>query len=308
MTKPISILGIFVADLPFRSDRMPRQGETLIGNAFKFGPGGKGSNQAVATRRAGAETRFITKIGQDDFGEMALKMYADEGIDSSYVWRIPEKATGAAAILVDDATGDNAIIVVPGAADALRPEDMDAAEQGIVESIAFLASLEVPIPTMQRGLEIAKQNGVTTILNPAPAAELPDAVYQLSDYFTPNETEAAMLTGMPVATEEQAEVAAIRLLQRGVQTVIITLGEKGAYVCNSEVRQSIPSFDMGDRVVETTGAGDAFNGGFVRALAEGQPLIEAVRFGSATAALSVTGYGTAPSMPTEKEIRALLAS
>ena len=161
---------------------------------------------------------------------------------------------------------------------------------------------------MQRGLEIAKQNGVTTILNPAPAAELPDAVYQLSDYFTPNETEAAMLTGMPVATEEQAEVAAIRLLQRGVQTVIITLGEKGAYVCNSEVRQSIPSFDMGDRVVETTGAGDAFNGGFVRALAEGQPLIEAVRFGSATAALSVTGYGTAPSMPTEKEIRALLAS
>jgi ribokinase len=208
----------------------------------------------VATRRAGAETRFITKIGQDDFGEMALKMYADEGIDSSYVWRIPEKATGAAAILVDDATGDNAIIVVPGAADALSPEDMDAAEQGIVESIAFLASLEVPIPTMQRGLEIAKQNGVTTILNPAPAAELPDAVYQLSDYFTPNETEAAMLTGMPVATEEQAEVAAIRLLQRGVQTVIITLGEKGAYVCNSEVRQSIPSFDMGDRVVETTGA------------------------------------------------------
>ncbi|MAE16418.1 MAG: ribokinase [Deltaproteobacteria bacterium] len=308
MTKPISILGIFVADLTFRSDRMPRQGETLIGNAFKFGPGGKGSNQAVATRRAGAETRFITKIGQDDFGEMALKMYADEGIDSSYVWRIPEKATGAAAILVDDATGDNAIIVVPGAADALSPEDMDAAEQGIVESIAFLASLEVPIPTMQRGLEIAKQNGVTTILNPAPAAELPDAVYQLSDYFTPNETEAAMLTGMPVATEEQAEVAAIRLLQRGVQTVIITLGEKGAYVCNSEVRQSIPSFDMGDRVVETTGAGDAFNGGFVRALAEGQPLIEAVRFGSATAALSVTGYGTAPSMPTEKEIRALLAS
>ena len=308
MTKPISILGIFVADLTFRSDRMPRQGETLIGNAFKFGPGGKGSTQAVATRRAGAETRFITKIGQDDFGEMALKMYADEGIDSSYVWRIPEKATGAAAILVDDATGDNAIIVVPGAADALRPEDMDAAEQGIVESIAFLASLEVPIPTMQRGLEIAKQNGVTTILNPAPAAELPDAVYQLSDYFTPNETEAAMLTGMPVATEEQAEVAAIRLLQRGVQTVIITLGEKGAYVCNSEVRQSIPSFDMGDRGVETTGAGDAFNGGFVRALAEGQPLIEAVRFGSATAALSVTGYGTAPSMPTEKEIRALLAS
>ncbi|HIL88491.1 MAG TPA: ribokinase [Deltaproteobacteria bacterium] len=308
MSKPISILGIFVADLTFRSDRMPRQGETLIGNTFKFGPGGKGSNQAVAARRAGAETRFITKIGQDNFGEMAMKMYADEGIDSSCVWQIPDLATGAAAILVDDATGDNAIIVVPGAADALVPEDLDTAEPGIAESAAFLASLEVSTPVMQRGLEVAKRNGVTTILNPAPAAELPDMVYQLSDYFTPNETEAAMLAEVPVDTVEQAEVAATRFLQRGVETVVITLGEKGAYVRNSAVQEHVPPFDMGDRVIETTGAGDAFNGGFAKALAEGQSLIEAVRFGSATAAISVTRYGTAPAMPTEDEIRALLAS
>ncbi|MCH2287755.1 MAG: ribokinase [SAR324 cluster bacterium] len=306
MSKSISILGIFVADLTFRTERMPNKGETYIGNSFKLGPGGKGSNQAVAARRAGAETMFITKIGKDTFGEMAMKLYADEGINSKYVWEIPDMSTGAASIVVNEETGDNAIIVVPGAADAMVPDDLDTAEAGIADCAFFMASLEVPIPVMQHGLEVAKRNGVPTILNPAPAAILPDEVYGLSDYFTPNETEAAILAGIPVVTIEDAEEAAKIFLQRGIDTVVITLGEKGAYVRNSVINQHVPAFDMGGKVLETTGAGDAFNGGFAYALAEGMSLIEAVRFGSATAAISVTRLGTAPAMPVNSEIQDLL--
>ena len=306
MSKSISILGIFVADLTFRTERMPNKGETYIGNSFKLGPGGKGSNQAVAARRAGAETMFITKIGKDTFGEMAMKLYADEGINSKYVWEIPDMSTGAASIVVNEETGDNAIIVVPGAADAMVPDDLDTAEAGIADCAFFMASLEVPIPVMQHGLEVAKRNGVPTILNPAPAAILPDEVYGLSDYFTPNETEAAILAGIPVVTIEDAEEAAKIFLQRGIDTVVITLGEKGAYVRNSVINQHLPAFDMGGKVLETTGAGDAFNGGFAYALAEGMSLIEAVRFGSATAAISVTRLGTAPAMPVNSEIQDLL--
>ena len=306
MSKSISILGIFVADLTFRTERMPNKGETYIGNSFKLGPGGKGSNQAVAARRAGAETMFITKIGKDTFGEMAMKLYADEGINSKYVWEIPNMSTGAASIVVNEESGDNAIIVVPGAADAMVPDDLDTAEAGIADCAFFMASLEVPIPVMQHGLEVAKRNGVPTILNPAPAAILPDEVYGLSDYFTPNETEAAILAGIPVVTIEDAEEAAKIFLQRGIDTVVITLGEKGAYVRNSVINQHVPAFDMGGKVLETTGAGDAFNGGFAYALAEGMSLIEAVRFGSATAAISVTRLGTAPAMPVNSEIQDLL--
>ncbi len=306
MSKSISILGIFVADLTFRTERMPNKGETYIGNSFKLGPGGKGSNQAVAARRAGAETMFITKIGKDTFGEMAMKLYADEGINSKYVWEIPDMSTGAASIVVNEETGDNAIIVVPGAADAMVPGDLDTAEAGIADCAFFMASLEVPIPVMQHGLEVAKRNGVPTILNPAPAAILPDEVYGLSDYFTPNETEAAILAGIPVVTIEDAEEAAKIFLQHGIDTVVITLGEKGAYVRNSVINQHVPAFDMGGKVLETTGAGDAFNGGFAYALAEGMSLIEAVRFGSATAAISVTRLGTAPAMPVNSEIQDLL--
>ncbi len=306
MTKPISILGIFVADLTFRTDRMPIKGETFIGNSFKLGPGGKGSNQAVATRRAGAETIFITKIGKDTFGEMAMKLYADEGINAEYVWEIADMATGAASIVVNEETSENLIIVVPGAADHMVPDDLEAAEEGIAKSSFFMASLEVPIPVMQRGLEVAKRNRIPTILNPAPAAILPDEVYGLSDYFTPNETEASMLAGIPVENVDQAESAAKIFLDRGVKTAVITLGELGVYVRNSEISQHVPAFDMGDKVLETTGAGDAFNGGFAHALAQGMSLIEAIRFGSATAAISVTRLGTAPAMPFNNEILDLL--
>jgi len=306
MSKSISILGIFVADLTFRTNRMPVKGETFIGNSFKLGPGGKGSNQAVAASRAGAKTSFITKIGKDTFGEMALQLYKDEGIGHKYVWQHNSISTGAASIVVNEETSDNLIIVVPGAADCLTANDIDLAEPEIASSAYFLASLEVPISVMKHGLEVAKKNEVHTILNPAPAALLDDEIYKLTDYFTPNETEASMLSGIKVETIEDAKGAAKIFLDRGVKNAIITLGELGTYISNSEINKHIPAFDMGENVVDTTGAGDAFNGGFAFALAEGFPLLEAIRYGSATAAISVTRLGTAPAMPYKNEIKALL--
>jgi len=307
-TKPITILGIFVADVAFRSERLPTMGETLIGAGFKLGPGGKGSNQAVAARRAGGAVNFITKLGRDPFGTMARETYQAEGISESLILESDSEPTGAAAILIDDVTGNNAIIVVPGAAGAITEADVAGAEYAIAASSVFMTQLEVPVPIAAAGLRLAKEYGVPTILNPAPAAPLPDDVYRVSDIVTPNESEAEGLTGRPVVTLQEAEAAADFFLSKGVSTAVITLGENGCFVKSASVSHHVPAFDMGDAVVETTGAGDAFNGGFAVALADGADVIEATRFGNATAAISVTRAGTAPSMPTRDEIEALLAA
>ncbi|MGA1598254.1 MAG: ribokinase [bacterium] len=306
--KPIVILGVFVADLTFRSDRMPKTGETLIGSTFKLGPGGKGSNQVVAARRAGSAVSFITMLGKDPFAQMALDLYEAEGVDAQYVFQTDERDTGAADIMVNDVTGDNAIIVVPGSADLLSVADVDKAESGIAGASVFMTNLEVPVPVMQHGLELACKHQVPTIFNPAPAVPIPESIYSLCDYFTPNESEASALAETPVTHPEEARVAAQAFRRRGVKTAVITLGEMGCYVLNDEIDQHVPAFDMRGKGVETTGAGDAFNGGFAHALASGMPLLDAVRFGSATAAISVTRPGTAPAMPTAKEIQALFNS
>ncbi len=306
MAKPITILGIFVADVAFRSERLPTMGETLIGAGFKLGPGGKGSNQAVAARRAGGTVNFITKLGRDPFGAMARETYRTEGISEELILESDVEPTGAAAILIDDASGNNAIIVVPGAAGAITEADVAGAEAAIAGSAVFMTQLEVPVPIAAAGLGLAKQHGVPTILNPAPAAPLPDAVYRVSDIVTPNESEAEGLTGRPVASVEDAAAAADFFLTKGVSTAVITLGENGCFVKTAGVARHVPAFDMGDAVVETTGAGDAFNGGFAVALADGADVVEATRFGNATAAISVTRPGTAPSMPTRDEIETFL--
>ena len=304
--KLVVILGVFVADLTFRNDRMPVKGQTLIGKSFKLGPGGKGSNQVIAARRAGAEVSFIAMVGRDPFGRMALDLYASEGVRTEYVFQTDEKDTGAADIMVDDITGDNAIIVVPGAADLLTPEDIEKAESEIQDCSVFMTNLELPVETMQKGLELARKHQVMTVFNPAPAVEFPESVYPLCDYFTPNETEAASLSGVSVTNVEEARKAAFIFRERGVKTSLITLGEMGCYFMNEEGEGHVPAFDMSSRVVETTGAGDGFNGGLAAALAEGKNLGEAIRFGSATAAISVTRLGTAPAMPTKSEILELM--
>jgi ribokinase len=303
--KPVVILGVFVADTAYRAARAPRMGETILGSDFKLGPGGKGSNQAVAAGRLGADVTFVTRLGRDPFADMARATWKEAGVKASVI-EMPESYTGAAYIFVEETTGNNAIIVCPGAATFISPDDIEANAALIRSAGVFVTQLEQPIEAALRALEIAREAGVSTILNPAPAAKLPDRIYALSDYLTPNETETAELTGLKVESVDDARRAADRLLAMGVGTAIITLGEKGALLHAKGQSEHVPAVSAGP-VVETTGAGDAFNGGLAAALARGKSPLEAVRFANAVAGISVTRPGTAPSMPTLAEVEALLA-
>ncbi|PWJ21908.1 ribokinase [Jannaschia seohaensis] len=302
----VVILGVFVADTAYRADRQPRMGETILGRSFALGPGGKGSNQAVACAKAGADIAFVSRIGRDPFGDMAMAAWEGAGVDASAVERSDE-ATGAAYIFIDDATGDNAIIIAPGAAGGIDAGFVEAQADLIRGAKVFVTQLEQPMPAAVRALEIARDGGVTTVLNPAPAAKLPEGMLALCDWVTPNESEAEALTGVSVADLDGARAAGDALLAAGVaKGAVLTLGGQGALLHMADRSIHVPVFPAGP-VVETTGAGDAFNGGFVAALAEGRDPEEAVRFGCATASISVTRAGTAPSMPSRAEIDALLA-
>lgn len=299
----VAVMGSFVADLAFRTPHLPAWGETVLGSAFRLGPGGKGSNQAVAAARLGAAVSFISKLGNDPFGELARRTYDREGIDTRFVFESAED-TGGAAIIVDEVRGENAIVVVPGACFHLTAEEIDAARDAIGSAAVFMTQLEQALDTVEYGLRTAKSLGVTTILNPAPGRPLAESIYRLCDYVTPNESEATILVGEPVTDLATAARAAEILLSRGVPNVVITLGAQGALAMNATVQQHVTAFDAGP-VVETTGAGDAFNGGFATALAEGADIVEATRFGCAVAGISVTRHGTAPSMPRRSEVDAL---
>lgn len=305
MRHDIVILGVFVADTAYRASRQPKMGETLLGNHFALGPGGKGSNQAVAAARAGGDTAFLSKLGVDAFADMALKTWQEAGVHAA-VTQDASSYTGAAYIFVEEGSGNNAIIVAPGAAATISAADMDANADLIGAAKIFVTQLEQPLAAAKRALEIARAGGAVTVLNPAPAQALDASVFQLCDYVTPNETETEILTGLPVTSVEEAKVAADKLLDMGVKTAIITLGAQGALYHSREQSVLVPAFKAGP-VVETTGAGDAFNGGFAAALSKGVAPLDAVRFGSAVAGISVTRPGTAPSMPTLPEVEALLA-
>ena len=300
----VAILGVFVADAAYRATRQPSMGETILGNSFALGPGGKGSNQAVAAARCKADVSFITKLGQDAFAQMALDMYSVEGINA-HIEQIADSYTGSAYIFIDDNTGDNAIIVCPGAAMTITPTFIDTAKSVIESADVFVTQLEQPLDAAKHALTIARNARVTTILNTAPAESVSDDIFALCDYVTPNETEVEAYTGVTVVSIADAKQAGDVLLAKGVGTALITLGEKGVLLHSAEQSVHIPAFKAGD-VVETTGAGDAFNGGFAAALAQGKKPEEAARFACAVAGLSVTRAGTAPSMPTRDEVEALL--
>ncbi len=305
MAKKIVVLGSFVADVAFRAARLPAWGETLMGSGFALGPGGKGSNQAVAAARAGANVQMLSRLGDDAFGRLARDTWAADGIDASLVENCATP-TGSAVILIDEVKGENAIIVVPGACFTLAPKDVEAAAAAIRSAGVLLTQLELPLDTVERGLRIAREAGVQTILNPAPAQPLSDTLLALADFLIPNESEAALLTGLPVESVAQAEAAARALLERGARCVIVTLGAQGALVCAKDAgAELVSSFSVGP-VLDTTGAGDGFCGGFAAALSEGRTVLDAARFGCATAGISVTRAGTAPSMPRRSEIDALL--
>lgn len=301
----IAILGVFVADTAYRADRTPNIGETILGNSFALGPGGKGSNQSVAAARAGGEVHFISKLGKDVFADMAFGIWEEAGVTPAVAQ--PEGATtGAAYIFIEEGSGNNAIIICPGAGGTLSTADVDEEADLIRSADVFITQLEQPIDAAHHALEMARSAGTTTILNPAPAAELPGTIYPLCDYVTPNESEAEALTGIAVTDIASAEAAARVFLEKGVGAALITLGEQGALLVSTHETVHVPALSAGP-VVETTGAGDAFNGGFAVALSEGMAPADAVRFGAATAGISVTRPGTAPSMPKRSEIEALLA-
>ena len=301
----VVVMGSFIADLAFRTERLPAWGETVMGSAFRLGPGGKGSNQAVAAARLGAGASFICKLGRDAFGDLARRTYAAEGIGTECCFEAADHGTGAAAVVVHDPTGENAIVVVPGSGLQLTVEEVERASGLIAASSIFVTQLEVPIPAVERGLELARRFGVPAILNPAPARTLPERIYPFCDYLTPNESEAATLIGRPVEGAAGAERAADALLARGARNVVVTLGADGAFVKNAHVATHLPAFDAGP-VVDTTGAGDAFNAGLAVGLAEGLDVVAAARFGCATAAVSVTRFGTTAAMPARAEVDALL--
>ncbi len=303
--KWITVMGSFVADLAFRAKKLPGWGETLLGSDFKLGPGGKGSNQAVAAARLGARVSFMSQLGNDAFGELARSTYREEGIDTQFLFTTGEYPTGAASIIVDEVRGENSIVVVPGACFHLSPANIDKARGLIADSSVFMTQLELNIESVGHGLKLAKSVGVPTILNPAPALPMPPAVFPLCDYLTPNESEAAGLTGIQVASIADAERAADKLLSFGSKNIIVTLGAQGAFIRNAQMKKHVPAFNAGP-VVETTGAGDAFNGGFAVGLSEGMDLVSAVRFGCAVAGISVTRPGTAPAMPNRREVDELL--
>ena len=302
--KDIVILGVFVADTAYRASRQPKIGETIIGNEFSLGPGGKGSNQAVAAALAGGNVHFISRLGKDDFANMALSLWEKSGI-TPHVTQYSDSYTGAAYIFIEDETGNNAIIVSPGAAANINDDDIIANKELIQGSRVFMTQLEQSLDAADTALSFAKEGGAITILNPAPAQPLGENILKLCDFVTPNEIEAEQITGIPVKSIIDAEIAAGKLLEKGAKAAVITLGEQGALFKDKNQVIHQPSYEVGP-VVETTGAGDAFNGGLAVALAEEMPIDKALRFACATASISVTRQGTAPSMPDRNEIESLL--
>ena len=300
MTARIVVVGSFNMDLTTYVQRMPRPGETVMGDRFVTGPGGKGSNQAIAAARLGAEVTFVGRVGQDSFGETALKRWRDNGVDTRYVVVDPDRATGVAPILVE-AGGENMIVVALGANLALSTADVDAAIEAIKSADMLVTGLEIPPATAAYALTVAKANGVRTILNPAPASALPDTTVADADYLTPNETELEVLTGLGTGVVERA---ARMLFKRPDQTVIVTMGGAGTRYFTANEEGHVPVFQVD--VVDTTGAGDSFTAAVAVALGEGLALPDAVRFGNAAAALCVTKPGTASSMPYRAEVDTLL--
>jgi ribokinase len=291
-------------DLVVRSPRFPAPGETVIGGEFRAVPGGKGSNQAVAAARLGARVAMVGRVGHDAYGSQLIGGLAAAGIDHDHVHQDRAAATGVAVIVVAE-SGENSIVVAPGANMQLSPADVDRAKATIAQAQSLLLQLESPLPTVQRAAQVARAHGVRVILNPAPARALPAELLALVDVLIPNESEASILTGRPADQQPDPEAAARVLLQIGAGTVILTLGSRGALLAERDGTQRFPAFDV--EPVDTTAAGDAFVGGLAVALTEGRSLSESVRWGSAAGALATTKLGAQPSLPSRRAVERLLA-
>ena len=294
----VTVLGIFVADLSFSANKIPTTGETILGDKYNIGPGGKGCNQAIALARLGCNVNFISKIGDDDYGKLALNSLKQNKIDTSNIIISKEHQTGVAGIHVDSNTGQNAITVIRGAPASFTKGDIDI--NIIKKSKIFLTQLEIPIEVTLHCLKVAKENGLINILNPAPAIKLSNDFFGLVDYFTPNEIEAEFYTGIKIDNIKDAKESAYKLINLGIKNVIITLGEKGLFFTDGKQEIYIKASQV--KAVDTTGAGDAFNGGFSFALLKGKKINECLEFANKVAGLSTTKLGAGDSMPNYEDI------
>jgi ribokinase len=301
--KSVLVVGSSNTDLIIRVPRIPRPGETVLGGAFSTAAGGKGANQAVAAARAGGRVTFAARVGTDGFGDRTLAGLEADGIDTRYVLRTAEAPSGIALITVDG-RGENSISVASGANARLSVDDIVAAGEAFASADIVLLQLESPIETVEAAVRQAGERGIAVILNPAPARELDDALLAGVSVLTPNEHEAGFLAGMAVSDDRSAREAARRLRDRGPGTVIITLGERGVWALSEGFEGRLAAFEV--EPVDTTAAGDVFNGVLAVALAEKLALPEALRFAQAAASISVTRPGAQPSAPTRAEIEAFV--
>ena len=297
----VTVLGLFCVDLIARTERLPAWGESLRGQGFSLKPGGKGANQAVAAAYQGAAVSFISRLGDDAFAAIGNDLFAAADVDTTFITTDPNLSTGTATILVSTESGNNAIVVDTGACRTITTDHIDTAAECIKKADIFVCQLELPLAICEYAIAIAHAHDVPVILNPAPALEIPQSLYASIDYLTPNESEAEVLVGHPVESDEQVAAAAATLRQRGVGNVLITLGERGVYIDSDTFKGIIPALKAGP-VVDTIGAGDAFNGALAAALADGQALPDAAHRACVTAGLSVTKEGAATSLPSKEMV------
>lgn len=306
MGKKITVFGSFVVDLMGRTPHLPVPGETVKGSMFRMGAGGKGFNQGVAAHKAGADVTMITKLGRDTFGNVALDTMKELHMNTDHILFSDDTETGIALIMVDEKTSQNEILVVLGACSTITDEEVESVTDVIRDSEYLLTQLETNVSSIEKVVDIAYQNGVKIILNTAPVQPISDEILSKVDLITPNEVEAEILTGICIDSRENADRAADWFFEKGVKNVLITLGGRGVYIATQEKRGIIPAHKV--EVVDTTGAGDAFNGGLAAALSEGKDLWEAAVFANALAAIAVQRLGTTPSMPTRDEIEHFLTN
>ena len=298
----VCVVASYAVGLSMDVDRFPGPGETRIGSGFAQGPGGKGSNQAIQASRLGAEVSLVACVGDDDYGSAALDLWRNEGISTEHVTVTGHQPTGVGFIMIDG-SGQNSIVIDPGANNALEPAVIDGAHAAFERSAVCLVQLEIPIASAAHALKKAKEAGCVTVLNPAPAQPLPAEMWRYVDVITPNEGEAAVVLGLEGAAKDVGE----RLLERVNLAAVVTLGEKGALVLDKKrgIAERVPSFPVAVR--DTTGAGDAFTGAFGVRLAQGEDVAEAARWGSAAGALACTVAGVVPSLPTKEALTGLLS-
>ena len=296
----ISVLGIFVADISFSGPKIPIIGETILGNKYNVGPGGKGCNQAIAIARLGGEVNFISKIGKDAYGELALSTLKKNNINTDNIIQDENLQTGVAGILVDQNSGENAINVIVGAPSSLKISEINKQINLIKNSKIFLTQLEVPKDVTLHCLKTAKENGCLTILNPAPASEITKEFFSNIDFFTPNETEAEFYTGIKITNEQEAKQAAEKLIHLGIKKIIITLGKKGLFYSDGKEEIYLKANQV--KAIDTTGAGDAFNGGLAFGLLKGKSIKECLELANRVAGISTTKLGAGNAMPFLKDI------